>query len=222
MYFHKKTDAFTWAAIKKSTVVIRYLGLKWACIYQAAEDCFLYCKCWKRCESLDCTVLCSQIWGRSSQDTWSHYVLRQHQRRCEILTSCQLSSFINLFRSSGFPSSIVSHCIRKRGQRRHKTPNITFSLTWLSCVCVCACLCTIPQWPPSPLCGDFLLWCGKRSGGPVREVPPSPEWSTVALREGRAQREGGLPAGRPASPPLPGGSGWRTPPLTAQQPAVCR
>ena len=165
------------------------------------------------------------MWGRSSQDTRGHYVLPRHQRHCEILTSCQLSPLINLFRSSSFPSSIVSHCIRKGGQRRHKTRNITFSLTWLWRVCVCVCararVCVIPHWPPSSLSGDFLLWCGKRSGGPVREVPPPSEWQTVALREGRAQREGGLPAGRPASPPLPGGSGWRTPPFTAQQPAVC-
>ena len=108
------------------------------------------------------------MWGRSSQDTRGHYVLPRHQRHCEILTSCQLSPLINLFRSSSFPSSIVSHCIRKGGQRRHKTRNITFSLTWLwrVCVCVCAraCVCDsplasqLPQWWLSPLMWETVRW----------------------------------------------------------------
>lgn len=93
-------------------------------------------------------MCCWQMRGGSSQDTRSHYVLLQHRRNCEILTSCR--PLINLFRSSSSPSSIVSHCIREAGRRRHGTPNITFTQP---CVCVC-------DSPPAPSVVTFSFDVG--------------------------------------------------------------
>lgn len=130
----------------------------------------------------------------------------QLQTDGRILTSCQLNPPPNLCRSSCFQQ----HCIglHQKSRRRRRMKRLISHSVW--CVFVC-----------SSVCGHVLLWCGGRSGAAVREVPHPSQRQAVALCKGRAQRQGVLAAGWPTAAPLPGGTGRRAAPLTAQQSTLC-
>lgn len=80
----------------------------------------------------------------------------------------------------------------------------------------------VSLWPISSIHGVICLWCRKWCGGPVHQVAYAAEWPSVALYQGGAQCQGGLPASRPASCTLPVCSCGPTAALKAKQPAFCR
>lgn len=74
----------------------------------------------------------------------------------------------------------------------------------------------------SCLWGGLLLRRGQRSAGGASEGRRPAERQQVAQCAGRAQRQGGLATSGRFPSHHAGGSGWRTRPAAAQQPAVHR